>query len=477
MLSRQLKESRIAELANSASVADRFERACLLAELGRTLEARDAYIDVLSRDPSHRAALNNLGALLLQTGYRAAARTAFLEAVSRYPDDPVSQTNLANVYRESGDLANARAHYELAIDLDPNLAEAHQGLSVVLADLGDTTRAVHHRRLGFGGKPVITYPYRGDSQPVSVLVLAGTAGGNVTVRYFLDERVFETNIVFVEYFDPATPLPAHSVIFNAIGDVESEAAALAAAPRILALTNAPVVNSPAAVIETGRGHNADRLARIPGVITSGAVTLPRDQLASPEAATLLTRLGFEFPLLIRTPGFHMGRHFLRVESIADLPAALAELPGEELIVMRFLDARGPDGKARKYRIMMIDGRLYPLHVAVAGHWKVHYITADMADNAAHRAEDAAFLVDMEGVLGPRAMAALSAIQSALGLDYAGIDFALNAAGDLLLFETNATMSVYPPDADEKWAYRRPAVESIYAAARSMLLERSRPAVS
>ena len=63
------------------------------------------------------------------------------------------------------------------------------------------------------------------------------------------------------------------------------------------------------------------------------------------------------------------------------------------------------------------------------------------------------------------------IQSALGLDYAGIDFGLSPAGDLLLFETNATMVVNAPEPDERWAYRRPAVERIFAAVRRMLLRR------
>ncbi len=80
---------------------------------------------------------------------------------------------------------------------------------------------------------------------------------------------------------------------------------------------------------------------------------------------------------------------------------------------------------------------------------------------------------MPGVLRPRGMAALAEIQSRLGLDYAGIDFGLSAGGEILLFEANATMVVNPPEPEEKWAYRRPAVERIYAAVRRMLLTRRR----
>jgi glutathione synthase/RimK-type ligase-like ATP-grasp enzyme len=236
----------------------------------------------------------------------------------------------------------------------------------------------------------------------------------------------------------------------------------------VALTTARVINPPSAVLATGRADHA-RLSRLPGVVIPATVTLPRDLLSSPDAVAAVARHGFRFPLLLRTPGFHTGRHFLRVESPPALAAAVAQLPGRELTVIEFLDARGAGGKVRKYRVMMIDGRLYPLHVAISSHWKIHYFTAEMAEDANHRAEDAEFLENMPGVLGPVAMQALSRIQAILGLDYAGIDFGLSATGDLLLFEANATMVVNPPEPEERWAYRRPAVARIFAAVRRMLL--------
>jgi glutathione synthase/RimK-type ligase-like ATP-grasp enzyme len=171
---------------------------------------------------------------------------------------------------------------------------------------------------------------------------------------------------------------------------------------------------------------------------------------------------------VRTPGFHTGRHFLRVENGGALAEAVGQLPGRDITVIEFLDARGAGGKVRKYRAMMIDGQLYPLHVAISSNWKIHYFTAEMADRADHRAEDAEFLENMPGVLGARAMEGLARIQATLGLDYAGIDFGLSATGEVLVFEANATMVVNPPEPDERWAYRRPAVERIFAAIRRML---------
>jgi hypothetical protein len=123
--------------------------------------------------------------------------------------------------------------------------------------------------------------------------------------------------------------------------------------------------------------------------------------------------------------------------------------------------------------MLIDGSLYPLHVAISDKWKIHFLTADMANNPENRAEDAAFLNDMSAVLGERALGAFQHIAAALGLDYAGVDFSLNREGQVILYEANATMVVNSPDQDSKWDYRRPAVQRIQDAILRLLTKPSR----
>lgn len=478
----ELREVEKRLLANPNSADLYFRRAFCLSELGRRAEARQEYIKVLEREPHHLGALNNLGSELVLTGQRQAARIAYQEAVLRHPGDPMSRVNLGHFLLEESERMTvkqllqealqlkqeARGHFEHALQAAPEYEKAHEGLSYVLADLGEPEQAEQHRHEAFQKRAVMPIPYRGKATPVLALLLVSTTGGNVRLQKFLDEQIFQTYVVLPEFYDRNTPLPAHQLVINAIGDTEVSSAALAAAQAVLGLTKAPVINPPAAVLATGRTENAARLACIPGVVTPLTVILPREQLAAADAAATLARSGFTFPLLLRAPGFHTGLNFLRVDNVDALPAALAEIPGPELIVMQYLDARGADGKSRKYRVMMIDGELYPLHVAISGNWKIHYFTAEMAERADHRAEDAEFLENMPGVAGGRAMEALARIQSTLALDYAGIDFGLSGSGDVLLFEANATMVVNPPEADERWAYRRRAVERIFAAVRRML---------
>ena len=138
----------------------------------------------------------------------------------------------------------------------------------------------------------------------------------------------------------------------------------------------------------------------------------------------------------------------------------------------FLDTRSEDGSFRKYRVITVDGKIFPLHLAVSRDWKVHYFSADMVERPEHRAEDAAFLENPRGVIGQRAYAALEKIVATLALDYGGVDFSLDAEGRVVVFEANATMIVQPPPPDAIWDYRRKPVDRIIAAVRSMLRERA-----
>jgi tetratricopeptide (TPR) repeat protein len=446
----------------------RFRRSCLLTELGRTEEAKAAYLELLARAPDHFGALNNFGNLVYGLGFKKAAQTLYSRAIALHPDNPKGHVNLANLLVENHDIERAIEHYEAALRLDPDHVEANRGLAYLLTQSRDEQKAAVYRQKAFQGRPLLSFPYCGEGTPVSLLVLVSAMGGGIPMRHHFDERVFLVSALFVEFYDHSTPLPPHQLVINTIGDADLCRPALQAAIKIAAKTKAPIINQPSNVLHTGRVENADRLGRIPGVVTPKIALLSRTVLENSEAVSLLARQGFTFPLLLRSPGFHTGQFFEHVQDEKMLATSLSQMPGKELMVIQYLDARSPDGKIRKYRVMMIDGVLYPLHAAISHEWKIHYFTAEMADNPEHRAEDAAFLDDMPRVLGDRAMKALSEICRTLGLDYGGIDFSVSSEGDILLFEANATMIVLPTDKDPRWDYRRPAVQRILDAVQRLL---------
>ncbi len=415
---------------------------------------------MIQRDGAHFDALIALANLLDRTGYRSAARLSYLEAAKAH-QSPIVYVNLGNTYLDTNEPELARKHFERALELDAGQPEAHQGMSYVFARLGDERAAALHRDAGFRERAVATLPYRGTGTPIRAVLLVSALGGNVATSEFLDERTFATTRIFVDYYREKA-LPEADLIFNAIGDSDQCADALARAVSLLAgSVPARVINAPEYVQRTGRVAVSKLAAGIPHLVSPKMAVATKSALAAAPP--------FAFPFLVRAPGFHTGMHFSRVRDEEDLASALAALPGEDVIAIEFLDARGADGSYRKYRAMFVGGRLYPLHLGIASDWKVHYFNSDMAVDAEYRSEEQRFLADMPAAIGGPAVAALRALAERLGLEYAGIDFGIDPDGNVLLFEANATMVIPSRETNQDLAYRVPYQQHVIEAVRDMLV--------
>jgi hypothetical protein len=443
------------------------DRARLLSDLGRPDEARDAFLRVVARAPDHPRALIDFGTFLFRGGFRSAARTLYERAVAVDPGSALAHANLANVLYADNDWEGARRAYEAALARDPDMREAHQGLSYALTRLERESDAATHRRLGFAGRALTTGAYRGTSPPIDVLLVVAARGGTLYTESFLDERTFRTTTLVADAY-AGEPLPPADVVFNAIADADRCAAELQAMDALLTRAGRQAINPPARVLATTREGNAARLGALRGVVTPRIVAVPKGALLDEDGSAAVARHGFTFPLLVRAPGFHTGAHFAYVGRAGDLAAAVAPFPAGDVLVIEYIDVRDEGGAVRKYRMMAVDGALYPLHAATANAWKVHYFSADMASDAAKRADDERFLTDPESAIGSAAMAALARVRDELRLDYMGVDFALDRDGRVVVFEANATMIVLPPGPDAIWDYRRAPVGRVIDAVRAML---------
>jgi tetratricopeptide (TPR) repeat protein len=446
----------------------RFERACCLEDLGWEEAASQAYLAVLQVDARHLGALTNLGLFLRERGDLPSARALLMQALAHHPTAPIAHVNLGQTWLEQGEFASAVENYTAALAFDPEFFAAHHGLALAYETIGDVARAQHHLERAFEKRASWTLPYHGAGEPLRVLLLASARGGDVVTHPFLDDRIMQTTMFVPEGFRAGSALPPHDVVFNGIGDADRCAKALAPIRALLQASRAGVINAPEAVAATGRAALAERFAGIDRVVVPRVERIARAELTLAE----LDLRGWPFPLLVRAPGYHAGRHFERVDEPAALPNVLARLPGEELFLMSFLDARAPDGFVRKYRVLGIDGEIYPAHLAVSDEWKVHYFSSSMSDRSDHREEERRFLAGMGEALGSSVVRTLEQVVRAMGLDYGGVDFSLDAAGNVLVFEANATMAVFPPPAEERWAYRRPAYDAVVAAVRALIARRA-----
>ena len=380
--------------------------------------------------------------MLRRTGFRSAARLTLQEAARLYPGLVEPWLALGHLEREGEAWQASRASYEKAIALDQTSWTAHQGLAYVLEALGDAEDAACHRDLGFGARPHVTIPCLGTQSPVRILLLASTTGGDTPWAGLLNRQQYQVEVVASEYWDTTAPLPRHDIIINAVSDADAAWSAMQAAERLVRVSGRPVINSPQVLRGTGRQAVSERLKGIAEVETARIIRCSKKALLS-HGREVIAQAGLHFPILVRSIGHHTGRHFERVEDVHGIPAAMDRLAGEDLWVLEWLPSpHGGDMPYRKYRVMMIGGRLYPVHAAWSHDWKVHYFSR--ADTELSQEIQERFLHDMGAALGPRAMSALAGIQMELGLDYGGVDFDVLLDGRVRVFEANATM-VVPPE--------------------------------
>src|SRR5215471_12542597 len=106
------------------SVTDLFQRGFDDHRAGRLLRAQAAYRQILTVDPAHADAHNNLGNTLRDLGRPAEAEASYREALRLRPNDPEAHNNLGNALCDLGRPAEAEASIERALALKPDYAEA-----------------------------------------------------------------------------------------------------------------------------------------------------------------------------------------------------------------------------------------------------------------------------------------------------------------------------------------------------------------
>jgi len=145
----------------------------------------------------------------------------------------------------------------------------------------------------------------------------------------------------------------------------------------------------------------------------------------------------------------------------------------EFFVSPYVDYRSADGKFRKYRIVWIDDRPYPCHMAIADRWDVWYYNAGMEASTGKRMDEEHFISTFDVGFALRHAAALAAIATCLGLEYVGIDCAELPDGRLIVFEADISLVVHDLDPPEIYPYKSRPMQTIFVAFYEMLKRRSK----
>lgn len=353
---------------------------------------------------------------------------------------------------------------------DPGDSAALLDASIVLQCLGKAEMGLRLQREALSQQR--QYRIRATTHPARLRLLAFMAPGaimaNVPVECLLDGSDIELDLYYVSTAvpDPAE-IPEHDVLFVAIGESEANRPLLEAWASRLRDWPRPVLNDPRCILDVARDRACRRLQGRPGLVAPLTARLDRDELralAGGEGGT-----GLDFPLLVRPLDSHAGQGLTKVDEPEAFLSLLETQSSRAFFVSPFVDYRSRDGRFRKFRVVLIDGQPFAVHMGVSDHWMIHYLNAGMDESAAKRAEEAAFMAEFERDFARRHAQALATIHAAFGLDYLGIDCAETADGRLLIFEVDPAMVVHDMDPIDLYPYKPAAMRRVFAAFRALLI--------
>jgi len=437
--------------------------------------ARQAYQTAIACDALAPEAYQGLAAALDLQGQASDALACRMAALALHSRSALDIYNIGTAYLMAGRKPQAESWYRLALRVDPELVVAHRNLAVLLRDAGRADEAQRHTDAAYRRQYLFdTGPGVLHATTPTVLLICAAGRGNVPLDLWFAPQATRRIEYMIEYA-PANAdvamleaLPCSTTVFNAIGDADVAEPILSRLREFVAHLGRPMLNSPEAVAGTARDNLPALLAGIPNLLVPEAW---RVGCVRCDVLRQQTDVQTGVAYLVRPVATHGGEGLVKLDAVAAVLEHIEHDAAREFYVTRFYDFRSADGFFRKYRMIFIDGRPYPYHLAISPTWLVHYFSADMLAHAWKQDEEARFLSDPHAVLGERAMAALGTVGVRLGLDYAGIDFSQLPDGRIVVFEANATMLVHPEPEGSILAYKNIPVEVMRQAFTAMLARR------
>jgi hypothetical protein len=312
---------------------------------------------------------------------------------------------------------------------------------------------------------------------VLALAAAMDMGGNTPIEFLLENSGIELLTLYVVAgVELPVPLPDHDVAIVIASDSDECREALQKIDRAASRWPRPLLNPPRLVGHLDRDKLHRLLSDIEGLdipVTASTTRAQLSVLAQSNTGFAGLAADFEFPIIVRPLGSHAGTGLARIDDRAAIGRYLAERPEQEFFVSRFVDYADDDGLFRKYRIVVVDGRPYACHMAIADRWDIWYLNAGMAFSERKRLEEENFMRGFDQAFAVRHQHALAAMIERIGLDYFTVDCAENKRGELLIFEADNTAVVHNMDSPELFPYKAPQMRRVFDAFAAMLYRRAR----
>jgi hypothetical protein len=393
------------------------------------------------------------------------------------PASPISMARLFKMAFDGCDLKPLRAQMTARIECSPLDAAALMNLCVVEQLLGNQAAGLRRQAeaLSFQRLYRSSWPASPHALHVLAFMGPGDVGNNTPIEFLLDGSDVVLHMLYVVPGQPVpNPLPDHDIAISTPCESDQNRPVLREIECLTTHWPCPVLNQPGAVMLSSRERMHSLLRTVPGLVMPATVRISRtalQQIGSGLKAVGNFLTEGAFPLIARPVDSHAGRALVKLDAPSSIAAYLANQQETEFFISRFIDYRSSDGLFRKYRIIWVDGRPYPVHMAISEDWKVWYYNAGMAMSAAKRDEESQFMAAFDTNFAGR-HAALAAIAGQFGLEYFGIDCAELPDGRLLVFEGGVDLVAHDMDRPDVYPYKSAHMQKLFVAFRDMLKRKS-----
>ena len=433
-------------------------------------------LQILTVEPQHQIACLELARVMILSG-RYDEAVAVLDPLADHGHSGAEvHRRLALAHSFADRKSAAIAHYRRALEFEPDNGQVLHSIANLEQALGLADEAAVTYRRAVEVKPLWTMPAAVSPPEFRVLWMFAPGAGNTPPDYFVSRARFESSIFTVlnDFEYDIDLLRNHAdVVVNLVSDVDQSHSILSTVESLAERIGRPVLNHPRLIAGTDRASISTRLAGTPGCVVPHTRILSKVDLL--QAMDYKGTAALQFPLLVRRAGTHGGEDFEKVGDNNQLNEFMNRIGESHYYVTPFVDYRSEDGYFRKYRFIFVGEGILPYHLAIDDKWKIHHVTTSMAEIQWMQDEERAFLDDPWRVFGAPQQAALRSIRNTIGLDYFGIDCALTPAGEVVVFEVNATMLVHGKN--ESFPYKNEAVSRIRQQFHSLLERTAHEALS
>jgi hypothetical protein len=351
-------------------------------------------------------------------------------------------------------------------------------LSLIAQLLGDKPAglAIQHEILA--SHRLFRSPCAAQNPRLRVLALAAATdmGSNTPIEFLLEDSGIElTTLYVIAEAEWPEPLPDHDIAIVVASDSEDCRDALHKIGLMLPNWPRPLLNPPHLVGNLDRDKLHGLLQGIEGLAIPATAAVSREWLTGlsrSAAASSDIAADLAFPFIVRPRGSHAGAGLAKLDDPAAIERYLGGRQEQEFFISPFVDYAGSDGLFRKYRIVVVEGRPYACHLAVADRWDIWYLNAGMSLSAGKRLEEETFMRTFDMDFAQRHRTALAGMIDRIGLDYFTVDCAETKEGSLLIFEADNTAIVHDMDPPEIFPYKAPQMRKVFDAFAAMLCRRA-----